>query len=72
MDANFITSLYIKDNTKFGKSQICGPMESAPRPALAGHFWDKYRRKRTKEKYMAGRETNAGWHSERVAIRREP
>ena len=23
-------------------------------------FWDKYRRKRTKEKYMAGRETNAG------------
>ena len=38
-------------------------------------FWDKYRRKRTKEKYMAGRETNASVSRPfggEVVIRREP
>lgn len=61
MDANFITSLYIKDNTKFGKSQICGPMKSAPRPALAGHFGINAGEKEQKKSiWREGKQMRAG------------
>lgn len=32
----FYHLFYIKDNTKFDFCQICGPMKSAPRPAILG------------------------------------